>query len=245
MSNQLSPHKLIVTIVKKGMARAAVQAAKKAGARGATVMPGRGTGIHERRFLGIHWNPEKEVILTLVPAEQVQPILDAVVKAGKLDKPGTGIGFVLDTKKIGGICSPSSPVAPSDHATQEVKEMENTSIRYDLIVTIVNKGNEDVVVDASKKAGAEGGTIISGRGTGIHEHAKLFNIPIEPEKNIVLTLIDREKTEAVLEKIMEEAELNKPGRGIAFVMEVERTVGINHALNRMVNEQIEKARQDS
>ena len=47
------------------------------------------------------------------------------------------------------------------------------------------------MVDASKKAGAGGGTIISGRGTGIHEHAKLFNIPIEPEKNIVLTLIDR------------------------------------------------------
>ncbi len=60
----------------------------------------------------------------------------------------------------------------------------------------------------------------------------------------MLTLIDREKTEAVLKKILEEAELDKPGRGIAFVMEVERTVGINHVLNRMVNEQI-KARQDS
>ena len=120
--------------------------------------------------------------------------------------------------------------------------MEKDSIQYDLIVTIVNKGYEDVVVDASKKAGAEGGTILSGRGTGIHEHAKLFNIPIEPEKNIVLTLIDRQKTEAVLQKILEEADLDKPGRGIAFVLQVERTVGINHALNRMVNEQIRARR---
>jgi nitrogen regulatory protein PII len=244
MSNRLNPHKLIVTILKKGMARAVVQAAKQAGARGATVILGRGTGIHERKFLGIHWNPEKEVVLTLVPDDQVQPILDVVVQAGKLNKPGTGIGFVLDTKKIGGMDTPARSVAPSDQATREGKEMEKESIRYDLIVTIVNKGYEDVVVDASKKAGAEGGTILSGRGTGIHEHAKLFNIPIEPEKNIVLTLIDREKTEAVLKKILEEAELDKPGRGIAFVMEVERTVGINHVLNRMVNEQI-KARQDS
>jgi nitrogen regulatory protein PII len=244
MSKQISPHKLIVTILKKGMARAAVQEAKKAGARGATVIYGRGTGIHERTFLGIHWNPEKEVVLTLVPAEQVETILNALVKAGKLNKPGTGIGFVLDTKKIGGITSPAGSV-PSDRETREVKEVENTPIQYDLIVTIVNKGYEDVVVDASKKAGAEGGTIISGRGTGIHEHAKLFNIPIEPEKNIVLTLIDRKKTEAVLEKIMEEAELNKPGRGIAFVMEVERAVGINHALNRMVNEQIKKTQSNS
>jgi len=74
MSNRLNPHKLIVTILKKGMARAVVQAAKQAGARGATVILGRGTGIHERKFLGIHWNPEKEVVLTLVPDDQVQPI---------------------------------------------------------------------------------------------------------------------------------------------------------------------------
>lgn len=115
--------------------------------------------------------------------------------------------------------------------------MEN-NILYDLIVSVVNKGYSEQVVEASKKAGAEGGTIIYGRGTGIHEQAKLFNIAIEPEKELVLTLIDREKTDAVLEAIMVHAELNKPGKGIAFVLEVERTIGINHVLNRMVNEQI-------
>ncbi|WP_025027923.1 P-II family nitrogen regulator [Caldalkalibacillus mannanilyticus] len=113
--------------------------------------------------------------------------------------------------------------------------MEN-KVYYDLIVTIVNKGYSEKVVEASKKAGAEGGTIIYGRGTGIHEQAKLFNIAIEPEKELILTLIDREKTEKVLQSIMLDAELNKPGKGIAFVLEVERTIGINHILNRMVNE---------
>jgi nitrogen regulatory protein PII len=111
----------------------------------------------------------------------------------------------------------------------------DTPILYDLIVTIVNKGHSERVVEASKKAGAEGGTIIYGRGTGIHEQAKLFSITIEPEKELILTLIDREKTDAVLETILLEAELNKPGKGIAFVLEVERTIGINHILNRLVN----------
>lgn len=114
--------------------------------------------------------------------------------------------------------------------------MEDRVISYDLIVTVVNKGYAETVVEASKKAGAEGGTILYGRGTGIHEQAKLFNIAIEPEKELILTLIDKEKTDGVLESIMENAELNKPGRGIAFVLEVERTIGINHILNRMVNE---------
>lgn len=109
------------------------------------------------------------------------------------------------------------------------------TIQYDLIVTIVNKGHSDAVVSASKKAGAEGGTILFGRGTGIHEKAKLFSIPIEPEKDIVLTLIDRRKTEDVLQAITKEANLDLPGKGIAFVLEVEKTIGINHILNAMFN----------
>ncbi len=39
-----------------------------------------------------------------------------------------------------------------------------------LIVTIVKKGWGDEVIKASRKAGAQGGTILFGRGTGIHEN---------------------------------------------------------------------------
>jgi len=107
---------------------------------------------------------------------------------------------------------------------------ENCPLYFDLIVTIVNKGFAEEVVDAAKKAGAEGGTIINGRGTGIHENMKLFGIPIEPEKEIVLTIIDRTKTENVLIAIRNAVDLNKPGMGVAFVLEIEKTVGICHLL---------------
>lgn len=99
---------------------------------------------------------------------------------------------------------------------------------YELIITIVNKGFSEDVVDASRKAGATGGTVLHGRGTGIHETAKLFGIPIEPEKEIILTLIENDKTQAVLDSIYEAIELDKPGKGIAFVLGVEKAVGINH-----------------
>lgn len=41
-------------------------------------------------------------------------------------------------------------------------------MEFQLIVTIVNKGHCGTVLDASLEAGAEGGTIITGRGSGIH-----------------------------------------------------------------------------
>ena len=106
--------------------------------------------------------------------------------------------------------------------------MTADKIKFDLIVTIVNRGAAIDVVEASKRAGAEGGTIINGRGSGIHETAKLFGIPIEPEQDIVLTLIDHTKTEQVLQAISDEVGLQEAGKGIAFVLNVERTVGICH-----------------
>ena len=53
---------------------------------------------------------------------------------------------------------------------------------------------------------------------------------IEPEKDIVLTLIEKEKTLDILSGIKADCELHKPGKGIAFVLEAEKTVGLNALL---------------
>ncbi|WIV12660.1 P-II family nitrogen regulator [Proteiniborus sp. MB09-C3] len=102
---------------------------------------------------------------------------------------------------------------------------------FDLIITIVNKGHSSEVINAAKTARAEGGTVINGRGSGIHEVAKLFGFLMEPEKEIILTLVDANKTEQVLQAISDKVGINKPGKGIAFVIDVKRAVGISHYLN--------------
>jgi len=103
---------------------------------------------------------------------------------------------------------------------------------YQLIVTIVNKGWSEKIVKASRAAGAEGGTIVYGRGTGVHESQTLLGIPIEPEKELILTIIPRHLTEKVLAAIIEAGDLNKPGSGIAFVLDVAQVAGIVHLLKK-------------
>ena len=103
-------------------------------------------------------------------------------------------------------------------------------MEFQLIVSIVNKGHCGTVIDSSLEAGAEGGTIITGRGSGIHEKAKIFSFAIEPEKDIILTLVPSDRTEKVLDAIVKATKLNEPGNGIAFVMDVEKTTGINHLI---------------
>lgn len=107
---------------------------------------------------------------------------------------------------------------------------EPDKIHFQLIITIVGRGKCGNVLEASKNAGAEGGTIIKGRGSGVHEKAKLFSLFIEPEKDIVLTLVPEDRAESVLEAIIEGSNLNEPGNGIAFMMDVEKVTGINHLI---------------
>lgn len=234
--------KLIITIVKKEKAKKVVQASRKAGAQGGTTFLGNGFRADEKmRFMGIPVEREREIILTLVTNDIYQQVLDTIISTAKLNQQKQGIAFVVNTKNVVGICHMLGIDIDTEYDLHEEEAsvtMNEERILYDLIITIVNKGDSEKVVDASKQAGAEGGTIINGRGTGIHEQAKLFNILIEPEKEVILTLINRDKTTDVLEAINKGAELHTPGKGIAFVLEVERTVGINHLLNNMVSQKM-------
>jgi nitrogen regulatory protein P-II 1 len=101
-----------------------------------------------------------------------------------------------------------------------------------VIVSIVRKGWGSTVLQASVKAGAGGGTVLCGRGAGVHEHERIFGMAVEPEKEIVLTLAHDDRVDAILAEIVRAAELNDEGKGIAFVLPVEQVVGVAHFLKR-------------
>ncbi|WP_368504407.1 P-II family nitrogen regulator [Alkalihalophilus sp. As8PL] len=233
---------LFVTIVKKHHAKLLVKAAKNAGAEGATILYAKGSGIHEKKsFIGIPIEFEKELILTIAKKQVMDQIVHAVVQTGKLNESGKGIGFTIDLKKVTGIAHLLDDPEEADQVMGEEDEdiMPKEDIPFDLIVTIVKKGSANQVIDSSLEAGAEGGTILNGRGSGIHEKASLLNIPIEPEKEVVLTLIHQKKTKEVLQAIETGVGLNQSGKGIAFVIEVDKVVGINHVIEELIEKTTE------
>lgn len=98
-------HQLIVTIVPKGAAEKIIRASLEAGAEGGTVMYGRGVGIHEKRtLLGIPIEPEKEILLTVVPNSLTRTVMASMIEAGELDLPGNGIAFALSLAHVAGVC---------------------------------------------------------------------------------------------------------------------------------------------
>lgn len=100
-----------------------------------------------------------------------------------------------------------------------------------LIVSIVRKGWGSTVLEAALAAGARGSTVLTGRGAGINEQEKIFGISIEPEKEIMLSVVYDAQVDAVLKAIVEAGHLNDTGRGIAFVLPVSQVAGIAHFMH--------------
>lgn len=96
--------KCIVAIVERGRADRIVDAAKTAGATGATIFYGRGTGEPEiKKFLQVHIEAFKEIILILSEKENLQEIMTAMVIAGELKKPGMGVIFTVPVQNLIGL----------------------------------------------------------------------------------------------------------------------------------------------
>lgn len=99
---------------------------------------------------------------------------------------------------------------------------------HEAIFCIVNNGYSEAVMDAAKKLGARGGTVINARGTASKDAEKFFNITIEPEKEIVMILVPTEIKDDVLHALYKEAGLDTPGQGIAFALPVDSVVGLSN-----------------
>jgi nitrogen regulatory protein PII len=93
---------LITCIVQRGSAEAAVQAARRAGAQGATLFYARGSGVRQRHLgvLGVTVSSEKEVVYIVAASDQADRIFEKMYQAAHLDTPGMGMIYMTPLDKM-------------------------------------------------------------------------------------------------------------------------------------------------
>lgn len=220
--------RLLLSIVAEGLGDDLVATTKTAGARGGTIIMGRGTAENSiLRMLGLG-DVEKEVVLTLLDKNEVPSILQALDHFRRNKRHACGIAMVLDVPQI--LRHTQSPLSVNMTNLQE-KRSKSMESPYSLITCIVNRGVADEVMDVARKAGATGGTILNARGTGKEEDVKFFGVQLVPEKEMLLMLVDAKKTQVVLDAIKTVPQFAQLGSGLAFCIDVEEFItlgGMTH-----------------
>lgn len=108
-------------------------------------------------------------------------------------------------------------------------------MHFKLIISLVEDDKTDAVMDAAREAGATGATIISNaRGEGLREARTFFGLSLETQRDVLLFLVEEHLSRPILEKIAEVGEFeSKPGKGIAFQVDVEDAVGVTQQIRSL------------
>ena len=169
---------------------------------------------------------KKNVMISIIPEFLETKIMYDLHNKLELYKPGNGICFSISITSASRYLS---NIYSDMVNTKEEYSMKNDK-EYELVVLIVSEGYASTAMDAAKRVGANGGTLINGIGLGSKEATKFLGITIEPEKDVVLITTPKEEKRKVMEEITEAVGLSKEGRGILFSIPVDNVVGLTERL---------------
>ena len=182
---------------------------------------GKGTASSKMlSYLGLG-QVEKAVIFSVMPDDEARDVLLKIDEKLDLKRPGHGIAFTLPEDRGDG----EEKHEAGRPGQGEEQEMEQ-EFRHALILAVVNRGYNQEVVDAARTAEAAGGTIIHARGLPPSGDEKFFGVSIQPEKEVIIILAEREKKGAIMKAISEKAGVGTPVGAITFSMPVSDVQGL-------------------
>lgn len=201
-------------IVPKGKGSKVSSLAFQYGINNSTIFTAKGT-IKDGflNMLGI-LSDLKEIVCMISDDSIGNLAIEKIIEKFKLHKLNNGIVFSMPIIEAIGVEGVDVSLNKEDIMAQQI------------IFTIVNRGLSNKVIECANKAGATGGTILNGRGSGIENAPKLFNVEIEPEKEIIMIIVDKEIKDNVVQAIKNEMQIDQPNKGIVFVVDLHQTFGL-------------------
>ena len=215
---------LMHTIVSRGMLPKILSFYQEMKIAANLVTLGRGTAASEvLDYFGLEAS-EKAVLFSVVTDSAWQEVKKGLTRRFRIDVPGTGIAFCVPMASVGGRRELEFLTQNQDYRKGEESGLKDTA--HEMLVVISNQGYTELVMDAAKKAGAGGGTVIHARGTGMEKAEAFFGISLASEKEMTFIVAKSSQKKAIMESVMREAGMESKAKAIVFSLPVTDTAGL-------------------
>lgn len=185
------------------------------------VVHGRGTATKSMlELLGIVGTKERRVVMTIADDQKTRQLIEQERSQLFIDAPGHGIIVAVPIKSVGGGKTLSYLNGGHNAAAQPTLNYD-----YELILAIANEGHTDTVMDAARAAGARGGTVLHGKGTGSKDAEKFFRVSIAQEKELILIVAKSDEKAAIMKSIVTNAGVNTEAGAVVVSMPVTEVAG--------------------
>lgn len=177
------------------------------------------------RYLGIGTS-EKDIMISLIPESDEDAILNEIRMKMSLHLVGRGIAFTVPLSAISEIVANGLVSAAALKTVNRRKIMKDKDRNYDLIVAAVAEGYVDDAMEAARRAGAAGGTILRARSINNEKVEQFVGISINEECELLLIVAQRDEKISIMNALSESVGLKSDAGGILFSVPIDKTVGI-------------------
>ena len=110
-------------------------------------------------------------------------------------------------------------------------------MNFKLIIIVVEDERTQDILDAARKAGTTGATILNyARGEGVNPTRTFLGLSIDSQVNVILVLAEEHMSREVMEKVASVGQFDEtPGTGIAFQIDVEDAIGVSHQIEALTD----------
>ncbi|HPL81780.1 MAG TPA: hypothetical protein PLU23_04685 [Anaerolineaceae bacterium] len=195
---------LLASVVTRGKGSQLMNLLRREGAAYAVCAFAEGTiPSHILHMLGIA-KTKKELVFAFINQEIEEACYQSLAKEMKLDQTGHGVAFSIP------LCSYPEPLTETELAAAFI---------------IVDKGKGEDVLDLLDELELRGGTLLSAFG-GASMTDILFNLPIQPEKEVIFMVAPKEPLPKMLRTLDEKMSMSQPHQGIAITFAITRAIGL-------------------
>ena len=213
-----------VCIVQRSRFSALAEVMKKRSVPFHMVSLGRGTANGELlNLMGLE-DAEKAASFSVMTESIWKGVKKDLQRELQIDVPGTGIAFTVPLSSVGGKTALRVLTHRTDYERTEESELKNTE--HELILAICEQGYSQKVMDAAKKGGAGGGTVIRARGTGVHAAEQFLGITLTSEKDIIFIVSRTAQKNDIMQAIVKDAGPDSRARTVVFSLPVTDTAGL-------------------
>lgn len=182
---------------------------------------GRGTATRSMLdLLGLSAR-EYHVVMTMADQADTETLIAEARRQLYIDAPGHGIIVATPIKSVGG----GNTLANLNKGRSPAKSAPAINYNYEIILAIANEGYTDTVMDAARAAGARGGTVLHGKGTGSKDAEKFFRVSIASEKEVILIVAKSSEKAAIMQSIVQGAGVGTEAGAVVLSLPVTAVAG--------------------
>ena len=168
---------------------------------------------------------DKGILISMMPKTVADEMLFLLHSELRLDSMGSGIAF---TVSLSGATNHMVRMMMNieENSNDRKADMIMSESSYTLIAAIVDRGFSGDVMEAARKEGAGGGTVVHSRGIENEEATGFWGLSAIEEKEIVLILSPHDKKVRIMSAISEKCGMNSEAKGLVISLPTDTVMGL-------------------